>query len=129
MSMDETIMSADGTEAAAGYEPEHAFDDEYATEQGTHVEPTQVAYPWRAALRTALAVIVGVCAALLVIVPEVSAIADDTVTPLLPSAVVDVLARAAVWVTAVAALVTRVMASATVNAWLTRVGAGASPKA
>lgn len=125
---DDTIMSSDGTEAATGHQPERAFEAEYAVEQGTHVEPTQVQHPWRAAVRTGIAVLVAVAAAILAVGPEVAAIADDTITPLLPAQLVDVLARISVAVVAVATFVTRVMNAPAVNAWLTRLGVGATPK-
>lgn len=100
-----------------------------ADKQPAETTPTQVQYPWRAAVRTALAVLVAIASGVLSILPEVSAIADDTITPLLPAQLVDVLARASVVVVAVATCVTRVMAAPSVNALLTRLGLGAVPKA
>lgn len=79
-------------------------------------EPTQVAHPWRAAVRTAIQVIAGLAAAIPLIVP---AIEGDQPGLLGPAGAVAV---------GVAAAVTRVMAIPAVNDLLTRLGLGAEPK-
>ena len=115
MSMDETVVSADGTEVAAGYEPEHAFDAE-------PVEaplPTQVSEPTQAARRTVIQYLSGALAALVVagLVRLGLAVPDDV------AQAIGVMVGAAVsW------LVARLMAIAKADAWLTTIGLGATPK-
>ena len=109
MSMDETVMSEDGTEVAAGYEPEHAFD---AAPTPTPL-PTQVTQPLQAALRTLVAAVVGALVAYLA-----RLIGGQDSSPELVSAIGVV----------VTTIVTRVMAIPDVNDALTRFGLGATPK-
>ncbi len=59
--MDDTATSPDGTEVAAGYAPEHAFDAE-----PVETVPTQVAEPLQAAKRTILQFISGLAASAIV---------------------------------------------------------------
>lgn len=87
------------------------------------MNPTQVKYPWRAALRTALAYIVAAG----IVVPMVWAIAQDTLGPYLSPEVVTATAWTVGLIVAVSAFVTRVIAIPKVNAWLTKLGVGAAP--
>lgn len=87
------------------------------------MNPTQTQYPWRAALRTALAYIVAAG----IVVPMVWAIAQDTLGPYLSPEVITAAAWAVGLIVAVSAFVTRVIAIPKVNAWLTKLGVGATP--
>ena len=107
---DDTIVSPDGTEAATGYEPEHAFD----AEPTPTPLPTQVTQPLQAALRTLVAALVGALVAYLA-----RLIGGQDSSPELVSAIGVV----------VTTIVTRVMAVPMVNDALTRFGLGATPKA
>ena len=110
---DETAMSPDGSEIAAGYNPEHAFED-------TPTEPTiptQVQEPVQAALRTLIQALVGgvvswIVTALLgvgiALTPDVTA------------------ALGLVLLAVVSALIARIMAIPAVDAALTLIGLGAS---
>lgn len=117
---DDIIMSPDNTEAATGLNPEEAFVDaeEYAAEQGTWQEPTQVQEPVQAARRTVVQYLSGVLAALIVagLVRVGLAVPPDV------AQAIGVLVGAVVsWIVA------KVMAKATVNAILTRFSLGATP--
>ena len=87
------------------------------------MNPTQVKYPWRAALRTALAYIVAAG----IVVPAVWVIAQDTLAGYLPPQVITAAAWTVGLIVAVSALVTRVIAIPQVNDWLTKLGVGAAP--
>ena len=87
------------------------------------MNPTQVKYPWRAAARTALAYLVAAG----IVVPMVWAIAQDTLGPYLSPQVITAVAWAVGLIVAVSAFVTRVIAIPKVNAWLTKLGVGATP--
>lgn len=87
------------------------------------MRPTQVKYPWRAALRTVLAYVVAAG----IVVPMVWAIAQDTLGPYLSPQVITAVAWAVGLIVAVSAFVTRVIAIPKVNAWLTKLGVGATP--
>jgi hypothetical protein len=83
----------------------------------TGTEPTQVRRPWRATLRTALAV--GVPAILLL--PTILEIVVDELGESLPPGVTAAIVATGVVVTAIAAIITRVMALAPVELLLRRV--------
>ena len=88
--------------------------------------PTQVAYPWRAAVRTALAVLVGLSLVLPIawgIVNEELARQGWVVTEPVAAVVVAVIAG----VSAAAGIVTRIMAIPQVSDLLTRAGIGPTP--
>ena len=87
------------------------------------MNPTQVKYPWRAALRTVLAYVVAAG----IVEPVVWAIAQDTLGPYLSPQVITAVAWAVGLIVAVSAFVTRVIAIPQVNAWLTKLGVGATP--
>ena len=87
------------------------------------MKPTQVKYPWRAALRTVLAYVVAAG----IVVPAVWSIAQDTLAGYLSPEVVTAAAWTVGLIVAVSAFVTRVIAIPAVNAWLTRLGVGATP--
>jgi hypothetical protein len=74
--------------------------------------PTQTRHPWRATVRTVIAVVVSLASLL----PYVAAQADVDAVP----AVAQVLV--------VAAAITRIMAIPGVNEWLTSIGLGATPR-
>ena len=87
------------------------------------MNPTQVKYPWRAALRTVLAYVVAAG----IVVPAVWSIAQDTLAGYLSPEVVTAAAWTVGLIVAVSAFVTRVIAIPQVNAWLTKLGVGATP--
>ena len=85
--------------------------------------PTQVARPWRAALRTGLQAFLSVAGIAALALPLVS----EFVAEFWPgSPVIAFIAAAAAFIAALSILVTRVMAIAAVDALLTRIGIGAS---
>lgn len=88
--------------------------------------PTQVRFPLRAMLRTALAVIL----ALGVVVPlSVEIILDEWAKAApVPEGARAWLLGASAAIVAVSSALTRIMAIPTVNDWLGRVGMGATPK-
>ena len=87
------------------------------------MKPTQVKYPWRALLRTVLAYIVGAG----IVVPAAWVIAQDTLSGYLSPEVITATAWTVGLIVAVSAFVTRVIAIPQVNAWLTKLGVGATP--
>lgn len=88
-------------------------------------DPSQVSYPWRAALRTGGQTVLAVAAVLVAAAP----ILTDFVNQFWPgSAVAGWIAGAAVFAGAVATAITRIMALESVNNLLTRFGLGATPK-
>ena len=87
------------------------------------MKPTQVKYPWRAVLRTVLAYIVGAG----IVVPAAWVIAQDTLSGYLSPEVITATAWTVGLIVAVSAFVTRVIAIPQVNAWLTKLGVGATP--
>ena len=74
--------------------------------------PTQTRHPWRATLRTVVAILLGLATLLPYVVADANIPTEGAVGQAL----------------AVSALVTRIMAIPAVNAWLTQFGLGASPK-
>ena len=87
--------------------------------------PTQVKHPIKAALRTALAAVVVLVPTYVVVVPEVLTGLGDYIPP----AARAWLAASVVFVTALIATITRIMALPAVNDALTALGLGAEPKA
>ena len=88
--------------------------------------PTQVAHPWRAALRTAVAVLLG----LALVLPIVWAIIGEELEKVgwaIPEPVGTVVGVIIAAVTAAAAIVTRVMAIPAVSDWLTKMHLGPTP--
>ena len=88
--------------------------------------PTQVAHPWRAALRTAVAVLLG----LALVLPIVWAIIGEELEKVgwaIPEPIGTVVGVIIAAVTAAAAIVTRVMAIPAVSDWLTRFNLGPAP--
>lgn len=87
--------------------------------------PTQTVFPWKAALRTGVQVLLSASVLLALIAPLVS----EFIEQFWPgSPVVASLAGAVVFVSALAALVSRIMAIPAVNELLTKFGLGAAPK-
>ena len=88
--------------------------------------PTQVAHPWRASLRTAVAVLLGLALVLpvvwAIITEELDKAGWDVPEPV-ATAVMAIIAA----ITAAAAIVTRVMAIPAVSDWLTRLNLGPTP--
>lgn len=92
---------------------------------GRAVAPTQVRYPLRAALRTTLAIIVGVGVGL----PIAWGIAQETLAAYLTPEQVAAVAWTVGLVVAISTTVTRIMAIPVVNDLLTRyLNIGAAPK-
>ena len=88
--------------------------------------PTQVAHPWRASLRTAVAVLLG----LALVLPIVWAIIGEELGKVgwvIPEPVGTVVGIIIAAITAAAAIVTRVMAIPAVSDWLTRFNLGPTP--
>ena len=88
--------------------------------------PTQVAHPWRATLRTAVAVLLG----LALVLPIVWAIIGEELGKVgwvIPEPIGTVVGVIIAAITAAAAIVTRVMAIPAVSDWLTRFNLGPTP--
>ena len=88
--------------------------------------PTQVAHPWRASLRTAVAVLLG----LALVLPIVWAIIGEELEKVgwaIPEPVGTVVGIIIAAITAAAAIVTRVMAIPAVSDWLTKLNLGPTP--
>ena len=88
-------------------------------------DPSQVSYPWRAALRTGAQTVIAALAVLVSVAPLVT----DFIEQFWPGS------PAAAWIVGAAALaggvatlITRIMALESVNGLLTRLGLGATPK-
>ena len=81
---------------------------------------TQVAYPWRAALRTGLATLL----ALLLALPAIASILTDTLGGVLPADWLAVVASVAAGGAAVATAITRIMVIPAVSELLTSIGLG-----
>jgi len=95
----------------------------------TDLTPTQSAHPWRATLRTAIAVGIPTVLGLLVVLPEIIQVILDELGETMPDGLRLWLVAAASLIVAISSAVTRIMAIPGVNAWLTSLGLGASPKA
>ena len=89
--------------------------------------PTQVANPWRAALRTFLAVAVPAVGLVLFVGPEILRILADELGAVFPPGFIAWLLGAAGVLSALASAVTRVMAIPRVNELLGRVKLDAGP--
>ncbi|UGL61836.1 hypothetical protein SEA_FRANKLIN22_23 [Microbacterium phage Franklin22] len=90
---------------------------------------TQVAHPWKATLRTVIQVGIPALIALGVVIPQIIDIILEGAGESLPVEVRAWLLGAGVAVTAVAGIITRIMALPLVNQFLTSIGLGATPKA
>ena len=89
---------------------------------------TQVAYPWRASVRTGLQTVVAVAAVLAVAAPEVSRIVTEELGAVVPAQALAVVVGVLAVVGAAATAVTRVSLIPAVSDALTRVGAGPAPR-
>jgi hypothetical protein len=91
----------------------------------SHVAPTQVTFPWKTALRTALQTFLAVAVILIAVAP----LLQEFVNQFWPdSPAVAWIGTASVFVAALAGLIARIMAIPGVNAALTKIGFGAAPK-
>lgn len=86
---------------------------------------TQQQHPWRAVVRTVLAVLIGVG----VVVPLVVAVVLDQFDVYLPDGAKAWLLGASAFVVALSGAVTRIIAIPAVDAWLKRIGLASSPQA
>jgi hypothetical protein len=86
--------------------------------------PTQTVYPWKATLRTAIAVIVAVA----IVAPQVLAIVQDQLGGYIRPDIMTWLAWAVGLLVAISLALTRIMAIPAINGWLTSIGLGATPK-
>lgn len=94
----------------------------------SHVNPsdaTQVSYPWKTALRTGIQTFLAVAAVLVLVAPQLQEFIDQFWPG---SPVIAWIGVGATFVAALAGLVTRIMAIEAVNAALTRIGLGATPR-
>lgn len=87
--------------------------------------PTQVEYPWKAAIRTAIQAALPTLAILLALLGYVQEFVE-TIAP--GSSVIAWIVGATAVVAAASALVTKIMTNPLVNSWLTSIGLGAEPK-
>lgn len=88
-------------------------------------DPSQVSYPWRAAVRTGVQTLLGALAVLVTGAPLVT----DFIEQFWPGSPVGAwIVGAAALAGGVATLITRIMALESVNRLLTRLGLGATPK-
>lgn len=90
----------------------------------TPTVPTQVAYPWKAAARTAVQAFLSFAALLAVTLPILLPFLGDY----LPANWVGYVVAAAAFVAALAAAVARIMALPQLQSFLTNVGLGTAPK-
>jgi hypothetical protein len=88
-------------------------------------DPSQVSYPWRAALRTGVQTFVAALLALTAVAPLVIDFIESTWPG---SPVVAWVTVGAAFAGALSVLITRVMALEAVNRLFTRMGIGATPK-
>ena len=89
--------------------------------------PTQVQHPWRATLRTGLAVLLGI----LVTIPLVWAIIGDELAAVgwaVPEPWAAIIAAIVTGCVVAASAITRIMAIPLVSDWLTKVGLGPAPQ-
>lgn len=87
-------------------------------------DPSQVSYPWKAAIRTGIQTFIAVAAVAVAVAPQLQEFIDQFWPG---SPVIAWIGGAATFVAALALLVTRIMAIESVNALLTKVGLGATP--
>lgn len=88
------------------------------------MNPTQVDFPWKATLRTAVQVVVS----LAVVVPAILAALDSSGLSQYLGSLWPRLVGAGAFLVALSAALARVMAIPQVNEWLKAVGLGAEPK-
>lgn len=88
-------------------------------------DPTQVSYPWKTAVRTAIQTFLAVAGVLTIVAPQLQEFIDQFWPG---SPVIAWIGVGATFIAALAALVTRIMAIEAVNAALTKIGLGATPK-
>lgn len=88
------------------------------------VEPTQVRHPWKATVRTAIQTFLSAATILVLVAPQVQEFVDQFWPG---SPVIAWIGTASVFVAALAALITRIMAIPAVDAALTKIGLGAKP--
>lgn len=91
-------------------------------------EPTQVRFPIKAILRTIVQVGIPTLLTLCVIIPLIVQAILDNFGEVLPPQFTAWMLGVSAFVTALAATIARVMAIPAVNAWLTHLGLGATPK-
>ena len=105
--------------------PAHALDAD-GDGRPDYAEPTQVRFPWRAAVRTALAVLVGMS----LVLPVAWGIVNDELARhgwVVSAPVAATVATLIAAVSAAAGIVTRIMAIPQVSDLLTRAGIGPTP--
>lgn len=89
------------------------------------MEPTQVAHPWKAAVRTGIQAFISAAGIAVIALPYV----QEFVEQFWPgSPAVAFIGAAALFIGALAGVVTRIMAIPAVNDALTIIGLGAAPK-
>lgn len=88
-------------------------------------DPTQVSYPWKTAVRTGIQTFLSAAAVLALVAPELQEFIDQFWPG---SPVIVWIGTGAAFVSALALLITRIMATEGVNDLLTRIGLGATPK-
>lgn len=87
-------------------------------------DPTQVSYPWKTTARTAIQTFLAAAGVLALVAPMLQEFIDQFWPG---SPVIAWIGVGATFIAALAALVTRIMAIEAVNAFLTRIGLGATP--
>lgn len=88
-------------------------------------EPTQVVHPWKAAVRTGIQTFLGAAVVLAVVAPQITEFLDQWFPG---SPVITWITVGAAFIASLAALISRIMALPQVNAALTSIGLGATPK-
>lgn len=89
-------------------------------------EPTQVRYPWKTTVRTAIQAFLSAAGILALVAPQLQEFVDQFWPG---SPVIAWIGTGAIFVAALAALITRIMAIPAVDAVLTKIGLGAKPSA
>lgn len=90
----------------------------------SHITPTQIVFPWRAAVRTAAQSFLAFAGLVAVALPIVIPFLKDY----LPDTWIAALIGAGVFVSGLAAALARIMALPQLQAFLTSIGLGATPK-
>lgn len=90
-------------------------------------QATQVEYPWKAAIRTAVQVGIPAFLTIAVVVPLIVQILLEELGERMPDSVRLWLIAAAALITSAATILARVMAIPAVNAWLAKFGLAATP--
>lgn len=124
-SLRDPLRRPDGDGYVVGHTPAHTLDADHDGKPDFAATPSQVRWPWRATLRTALPLVVAAG----VVLPVAWQIVSDEMTPWLPADVLAAIGWVLGFLAALATAGTRIMAIPQVDAWLTAtLNWGAAPR-